>query len=86
MKQLRIFVNGTPYEVVIYPGTLPSQIIAQLQLDEEYDLYRLSDPTTYFSEEDIFPLVTQGEHLLAQTIFEAEEAFMKHRAFREGAL
>lgn len=88
MKRLFIVVKNSnnPYEVDIHPNTTPRQILDHLQLDEEYDLYRQSDPTTYFSEEDIYPLVAQGEPLLAQTIFEAEEAFMNLRAFREEAI
>jgi len=71
--------NQNPYEVYIQPGTTPAQILARLNLDEDYDLYRADDPTTYFSnDDDIYPLVSQDEALLAQTIFEAEEAFMEN--------
>jgi hypothetical protein len=85
----RVFIevknnNQNPYEVDIHQGTTPAQIRDFLNLDEDYDLYRKSDQTTYFSElDDLFPLVTHEEHLIAQTIFEAEEAFMKHIAFGE---
>ena len=89
MKRIFIHVKNSihqPYEVDISPGTTPSEILVSLHLEEEYDLYRLADPTTYFSEEDLYPLVTQGEQLLAQTIFEADEAFMEHRAYGKGEL
>jgi hypothetical protein len=82
MKRLFIQVDKNKYEVDIHPGTTPRMVLDRLQLDEDYDLYRSSDPTTYFSEEeDLFPLVTHEELLLAQTIFEAEEAFLRHLAY-----
>jgi hypothetical protein len=88
----RVFIDvknsdQTPYEVDIHAGTTSRMVLDRLHLDEDYDLYRASDPTTYFSElDDLFPLVTHEEQLLAQTIFEAEEAYMKHLAYGEEAL
>ena len=90
MKRVCIHVKNStrnPYEVDIHAGTTPRMVLDQLHLDEDYDLYRKSDPTTYFSElDDLYPLVTHEEHLIAQTIFEAEETFMKHLAYGEEAI
>ena len=87
MKRLDIQVDNNNYEVDIHPGTTPRIVLDRLHLDEDYDLYRASDPTTYFSElDDLYPLVTHEEHLIAQTIFEAEEAFLRHLAYGEEAL
>ena len=90
MKRVFIDVKNSdqsPYEVDIQPCTTPRMVLDRLQLDEDYDLYRASDPTTYFSEDDdLYPLVTHEEHLIAQTIFEAEEAFLRHLAYGEEAI
>ena len=90
MKRVFIAVKNStqnPYEADIHNGTTPRMVLDRLQLDEDYDLYRASDPTTYFSEEDdLYPLVSNDEHLIAQTIFEAEEAFMRHIVYGEEAL
>ena len=90
MKRVFIQVKNStqnPCEVDLHPGTTPRMVLDRLQLDEDYDLYRKSDQTTYFSElDDLFPLVTHEEHLIAQTIFEAEEAFMRHIAYGEEAI
>jgi hypothetical protein len=81
MKRVFIAVKSStqnPYEVDIHPSTTPRMVLDRLHMDEDYDLYRASDPTTYFSGlEDLFPLVTHDELLLAQTIFEAEEGYIK---------
>jgi hypothetical protein len=90
MKRLKIRVQGSkrpPFRVKIHPSTTPSDILARLQLDDDYVLTLASTPHRSFAKgDDVYALVSDGGKLIAMTSVQAADAFMEHIAFGEGEI
>jgi hypothetical protein len=77
MKWLRILVEGSnrpPVTLKIRPTTTTRDVLASLNLDEDYTLYSQSDPTNHFSSsmEALYDYVKNNEKFIARAPVEID--------------
>jgi hypothetical protein len=85
LKRLQVRIHHSshpPFKLKILPGTKVSDVLAYLNLDEDYVLCPISDPAkTFTPEEGLFDLISPDAKLVAKLSPEAEakyaQLFMK---------
>ena len=81
MKRCKIRIEHSthpPFKLKILPGTKVSDVLAYLNLDEDYVLSSISDPATTFSpQEALYNLIENDQKLVAKLSPEAEAKYAK---------
>jgi hypothetical protein len=79
MKRLLVRIHHSthpPFKLQICPGTKVSDVLAYLNLNDNYVLHPLSDPTkTFTSQEVLYDLTENDEKLIATLSPQAAEKY-----------
>jgi len=79
LKRLLVRIHHSthpPYKLQILPCTKVSDVLVYLNLNEDYVIYRLSDPSKiYTPAEDLYGLIESDEKLIAKLSPEAEAKY-----------
>ena len=79
LKRLHVRIHHSthpPFKLQICPGTKVSAVLAYLNLNDDYVIYPLSDPSKPFTPaEDLYGLIESDEKLIAKLSPEAEAKY-----------
>jgi hypothetical protein len=79
LKRLQVRIHHSthpPFKLKIRPGTKVSDVLAYLNLGEDYVLFPVSVPSkTFTPEEDLYGLIANDDKLVAKLSPEAERRY-----------